>query len=218
MSNAVNNMIKENNNIDTIDAIDAIDTQPNKKVFRFKYEKNIQDLVNEFSKLNTNKNREDFNKNWEIFIRTNSEVLDRERERVTRIGYSGNFDEKLYKSARYYYSKKNSLNSNSLNSNSLNSNSLCILTDKIEKPKLCNNYIFVSDNLLSAIDKHIKDNYLNEKYKPSTGYEEFSNKNKLLISSEVVILINDYGLEKSYIFFKLKKTYKNRYYQITKNL
>lgn len=208
MSIAVNTMIKENNNIDAIDAIDANDAHPNKKVFRFKFEKNIQDLVNEFSKLNTNKNREDFNKNWEIFIRSNSEVLDRERERVTRIGYSGNFDEKLYKSARYYYSKKNNLNSNNL----------CILTDKIEKPKLCNNYIFVSDNLLSAIDKHIKDNYLNEKYKPSTGYDEFSNKNKLLISSEVVILINDYGLEKSYIFLKLKKTYKNRYYQITKNL
>ena len=179
-----------------------------KKVFRFKLNKNIEELILEFSKLNFNKDKEHFNSNWQIFLNNNSEIIENEKERLIRSGYSGNFDQKIYKSARYYYSKKNNFITNNT----------CILTDKVEKSKLVNNYIFVSDELLNNFDNHIKCNLNKPDYKPSTGYEEFLNNNKLLISSEVVLLINDFGLEKSYIFLKLKKTYKNRYYQITKNL
>ena len=68
------------------------------------------------------------------------------------------------------------------------------------------------------MDKHIKSNY-DIDFKPSTGFEEFSNQYKELLDKETIRLrnLNSQQLDtREKCLYKLKKTYKNRYFIYTK--
>ena len=66
-------------------------------IFRYKFSENVLAIIGEFT--NTHKYDEpiQFREEWDLFVIENKEQLDRERNRLTLLGYNGNVDEKMYK-------------------------------------------------------------------------------------------------------------------------
>lgn len=131
-----------------------------------------------------------------MFVEENSEELGREVIRLTELGYDGDCFDKMYKSARYYFRKKK--------------------LSKIE-PKKRRKYIACDRDVLDAMDDHINQNIQSEDYKPSDGYDNFVNSNQQLILLEINRMIDNGLNDNNAIAKKIKKTYKNRYFQIMRS-
>ena len=78
-------------------------------------------------------------------------------------------------------------------------------------------YISINNKIIVAMDTQIKNLYLNENYKPSDGYETFCSDNVDMLTKEIKRLFKKYDfITKEFLVFKFKKTYKNRYYRISR--
>ena len=177
--------------------------QSEKKVFRFNLENETRELLQNFCKLHAGESREDYKYSWNLWIRTNLELLEKETLRLNEQGYDGDVEEKMFKAAKYYFGKK------------CKGGYLDRESDR-ERVK-CNdnkrNYVCVSHELIIAMDEHIKNNVLNNNKKPADGYLHFEKINPLIIAAEINCLVKlDDTYSKDFISKKIKKTYKNRYY------
>jgi hypothetical protein len=79
-------------------------------------------------------------------------------------------------------------------------------------------YITIQKELLKIMDTHII-NGLQDKlnvFKPEHGFEDFNNKHITSIRAEIQRLLTNYKFEPTQTIHKLKKTYKNRYYIVTR--
>ena len=188
--------------------------QENKKnnfqVFRFKIDNELVELISRFSMEHQFDNRHDFKEAWGKWKEIHQEYIDKEEQRILKLNYKGNIEQKLYKAARYYYRSKYRLEKDSedeYEKECENENKLDIKRD----------YITLQNEFLSEIDKHIGSNIKNSDYTPASGYEDFCKNNVDLIKKEIEDLLNlrnDLGVD--FIIKKIKKAYKNRYYQYKK--
>ena len=84
-----------------------------------------------------------------------------------------------------------------------------------EKPR--RNYITMLESTLNSMDIHIKTSLANNtEFKPSDGYKDFCENNVSILRTEIQRMVTDNIMDKNDISDKIKKTYKNRYYMITK--
>ena len=102
----------------------------------------------------------------------------------------------MYKSARYYFRKKP--------------------VNKTE-PKQRRKYIPMDREILDIMDEHITNGLRNNNYKPSDGYNQFIVENKELMGRAIQKMVSDGFIDSKAITTKIKKTYKNRYFQIIKS-
>ena len=167
------------------------------KTYRFKFNQEITTILDEFSKLHMHEDRDDYNQHWQLWLLENSDLIKREEFRLIEAGYEGDIEDKLYKSARYYYRKKKNQKKDG------------------EKQKR-REYVSVSSEFLEAIDLHINNFVKYSCLSPANGYEDFCNKNQILLSTEIITLQEENEFTKDYISSKLKKTYKNRYFYLLK--
>lgn len=165
------------------------------KTFRFKFSDDISTILDEFSKLHMHEDRDDYNQHWELWLLENSDLIKREESKLLDSGYEGDIYDKLYKSARYYHRKKKS-------------------KDKSQDKR--REYVSVSIQFLEAIDLHINTFVKNNCLSPANAYNDFCNKNNILLSTEIIVLQQENQFTKDYISSKLKKTYKNRYFYLLK--
>jgi len=177
-----------------------------KSIFRYKFCIEITDLISEFAKLHQFDSRNDFKEAWEIFYNENIEIILVEKKRLEDLNFTGDFNDKLYKSARYYFRQKALLGNNENNENKE-------IKKEIKNDKK-RDYITLSVLIIELMDEHIKKNINLPEYKPSTGYLNFCNENQNDIKREIKILINEYpNINDESVSNKIKKAYKNRYYQ-----
>lgn len=195
-----------------------------KNINRYKFTNLFIEEIKNFCK--NIRNIDDVNIVKEHFDKWNTEnksKIEIEYEYLKSIGYDGDFNKKLYKSAMHYYKNRNvkdqflcDKNDNSSKhskdtKNSKDSKCYCYLNN-INKRQ----YITLDFEFLELIDNHIKRN-LNEniKIKPSLLYNNF----KLLYFNEITIQTNKIIdiLNVNDINNKIKKTYQNRYFNINKN-
>ena len=155
-------------------------------------------------------NREDFKKSWEEFIDVNDEEILKERKKLKENGYNGNFDEKMYKSARFYFLKK-VLEESPKTDNNLKKTLLNNSTKIVKKKKT---YIKISECFKEYIDKHII-TVVEKIDKPSDCYESFCNNHIDEIKLEINLLISK-GFDPHKIPLKIKKTFKNRFFSLQK--
>ena len=102
----------------------------------------------------------------------------------------------MFKSAKYYF--RNKLN--------------------IEKePKKRRNYTRVTTDLRMTIDRHIICSIKENTYKPSNGLDNFYKLHDDIINEEYQNF-NKLGFSKNVVDEKIKKTYKNRYFQFIKKI
>ena len=165
----------------------------NVNIYRYKFEDDFTEELLKFSKIHQYDHRKDFKEAWNIWIEANDEIINNEVRRLKNLGYDGNVNDKMFKSARYYFRTKS--------------------TEK-KAPSERRDYIGVRKDLLQAMDKHVKSEINNVDYKPSDGFEEFCKKNKDILNDEVKNLYKNGFRDPKEIKNKIKKTYKNRYFLI----
>lgn len=164
-------------------------------IYRFKFTNDFQDKLNSFALIHKFDSRQDYKEAWESWMNENKEIINEEEEKLKRLGYNGDLESKMFRSVKYYFSKK--------------SNDKC----QAKKRRV---YINITKQILIEIDNHIKIKVLRENIKPSDGYTLFIEEFKDLINVEYERLKTN-GLNKEDIEMKLKKTYKNRYFIFNKN-
>ena len=165
-------------------------------IYRFKFSDDIMQAITEFSKIHQYEDRNDYKESWKEWCDDNSEFLEIETRRLIDLGYKGNVIDKMYKAGRYYFRKKT-------------------LSDSTETKKR-RVYVAMNSTILSNMDKHIIDSIKSETYSPAEGYSEFCENNIELLKTEVARLLKS-GINSEDISSKIKKTYKNRYFIISRN-
>ena len=153
------------------------------KIYRYNFSKEFLEEAIKFKKksesLNINHFREEWNK-WKI---ENENLITIEYRNLIKDGYNGDFDDKMFKTVRYYLKKK-----------------------KKQKPKERRKYIPLSREFLDCIDNHINNC---KDIKPAAAFKDFSTNYKTHIEKEVLLL--EKYLKNDECKDKIKKTYKNRY-------
>jgi hypothetical protein len=84
---------------------------------------------------------------------------------------------------------------------------------KVE-PKQRGQYIYLYNELLEKMDEYIHSN-ISFSIKPQELYIQFCELNNELIQQTIVELIEKNNFQREDIDFKIKKTFKNRYFNIT---
>ena len=164
-------------------------------IHRYKFTQAFMDELYEFSKIHQFDDRKLFKEAWTIWLEESDSLIQSEKERMNNLGYEGDVLDKMFKSARYYFRKKSSIK---------------------PEPKERRKYISVKRELLEEMDNHIMSGINNKnKHKPSEGFDDFCQKNTETLKKEIETLIEK-NIESSEIMAKIKKTYKNRYFMLTK--
>jgi hypothetical protein len=156
-------------------------------IYRYKFSDEFIEEMYKFSKIHQYDDRKSFKEAWNIWTEDVDELISNEIRRLNKLGYEGDIIDKMFKSARYYFRKKN--------------------TEKKE-PKTRREYVCIDKDFLEIIDQHI----INNSFKPSEGFDDFCKNNIDILQKEVNNLYKNYITDKNEIKFKIKKTYKNRYF------
>jgi len=166
-------------------------------VFRYKFDSPIVNLIDNFAKIHKYDDTCQFREEWDEFVKDNKAEIDREKQRLTTLGYSGDIYNKMYKSARYYYKNKS--------------------TEK-KKTKQRRKYVTLNKEFLADMDRHIINVAFKQDLKPAHAYNNFiSDSTYSEKLDEVIQKLIDQDWEEPAAEKKLKKTYKNRYFMQQKS-
>ena len=169
-------------------------------IYRYKFSEIFKRKIFNFAQINKDvQDKEQWDNNFDKWKRENIQSILEEQRRLTNIGFGGDIiikQGKIYKSARYYFTNKE------------------INNDK--KPKKRRVYVSLERYLLDVIDEdinNIMNSKENTKNKPHNAYTNFIKNTKYtgVIDIEKARLSTK-NLETNEIDAKIKKTYKNRYY------
>ena len=163
-------------------------------IYRFKFTEEFMVYLYNFSKIHQYDDRKDFKEAWNVWTEENDDIIDGEMRRLLTLGYEGDVLDKMFKSARYYFRKKSA--------------------ERIE-PKQRRQYISVTKDLLDAMDRHIENNIYDDNYQPKTGFITFCKDNETLLKDTISSIFGQGIKESELIEYKIKKTYKNRYFMLT---
>jgi hypothetical protein len=143
-----------------------------------------------FAKIHQYDHRKDFKEAWTKWTDENDEIITNETERLLVLGYKdeANIDDKMFKSARYYFRKKSPVK---------------------PEPKQRRQYISVEPELLLAIDEHI---IANNECKPEAAFVLFCKDNEQILRQSIGQICSQGINDAQLIQQKIKKTYKNRYF------
>ena len=118
------------------------------KIYRYKLDLEIIEIISVFGKMYEDLPNKEFKERWKELLTDKKEVFDKEKRRLMNLGYTDNIDDKLYKSCRYYYRKK----------------------EPIEKKKR-RPYTSCSSEFLTITDEFIKSNSrIDQDMKPSKNF------------------------------------------------
>lgn len=163
----------------------------NINIYRYKFTDEFTKELFNFSKIHQYDCRKEFKEAWNNWVTENNNIVNEEVQRLTNLGYDGDVLDKMFKSARYYFRKKN-------------------ITKNAQSERRI--YTGVQKELLTEMDNHIMSNINKKNYKPSDGFKDFCEINKNLLNNEINTLQNNGLTNFEEINTKIKKTYKNRYY------
>jgi len=160
-------------------------------IYRYNFSPDMIEKILFFSKKNEYEDRKEYMERWELWCEENKEEIQEEEQRLIDLGYTGDVLTKMYKSSRYYFRKKTLV--------------------KVE-PKKRNQYIYLSSDLLEKMDEYI---LANLSVKPKDMFLQFSELYSELIQESILELNEKNIYEREDIEFKIKKTFKNRYFNLT---
>jgi len=165
----------------------------NTNIYRFKFTQQFTNELAIFSKVHQYDERKDFKEAWKLWLEDNNDIVNEEITRLKSIGFTGDIEDKMFKSARYYFRKK---------------------TDDKKEPVQRRQYISMNKKLLDSMDIHIQEN---PDLQPKISFSKFCQKYEDIIKEELEKMIENGITDPNLIRDKIKKTYKNRYFKyITK--
>jgi hypothetical protein len=186
-------------NVNEINNVNKTIDENNYNIYRYKFTDDIISELYDFSKLHQYDDKLTFKDAWKEWIDNNISMINREEFRLKEIGYEGCVKTKMYKSCRYYFCKKGNNNTNN---------------NKADRRK---KYIMLNSSILNSMDKHIIQNMTIKHYKPSIGYEDYCKLNINLLKEDILCM-HQLNMTNDDIKLKIKKTYKNRYFIISRNI
>jgi len=175
----------------------------NKKIFRFKLDDAVNEALAVFTSKHRFNKRKEFKNDWENWCGDNKDLIKNETRRLENLGYVGDCVSKMWTSVRYYHIKK---------AHAKDSADGCASADEEKKKRT---YIMYDKEFLSKMKNHIEKHVNNETFKPAIAFEQF----KHIHDNDIQIVLADWiskGLLKDDFDIKLKKTYKNKYFNIVK--
>jgi hypothetical protein len=167
-----------------------------KNIFRYKFNNIFIALIEAYANTHRYDDTVMFYDSWQEWVKDNEDVIEREQMRLKLLGYDGDFNAKMYKSARYYFKNK-----------SLE-----------KKPAIKRRrYINLDKKILREMEAHINTVAFVEDFKPAHAYNNFISDSNYCekIKEEIKRLKEDgedNNLTDVYFENKIKKTYKNRYF------
>jgi hypothetical protein len=164
-------------------------------IYRFKFSDNFVSELSQFSKIHQYDDRHTFKDAWENWLNDNDDLVSLEIRYLRNNGYEGDVLDKMFKSARYYFRKKSA---------------------EKKDPVTRRTYINVDKQLLDAMDEHIMENMDDEDFQPKDGFTQFCKSNIDLLKQVVNEICTNGITDAREIEDKIKKTYKNRYFNIIK--
>ena len=173
---------------------------PRTQTFRFQLGKDILALLRPFAERHALTTSEEFKRHWETWCMIHTALIDAEAARLKDQGYDGDTRGKLYRAARYYF--KNS-------------------PPRLEPQRRANRcaYITLAPQLLQAMDAHLRKFVSAESAKPAALYTDFLAKRAdlaPLLVTEIERMRVQGGFDADKALAKIKKTYKNRYFLMTR--
>ena len=167
-------------------------------VFRHNTNPELAQKLKQFAQQNRYFDRKLYKENWKKWCEDHEELITEEERSLREHNYTGDVVAKLYKSARYYYSKKSN--------------------QPQKEPVKRRKYVSIGNIIITAMDDHIKTNINNKDYSPAFGYDTFCKSNTDLLRSEIKSMCDsNETLTNKDISLKFKKTYKNRYFLQSRN-
>jgi len=212
-----------------------------KKTYRFEFTSEVMDLIKHFAIVHQFDERKIYKEQWNNWYNENKEEMEREIRRMNEIGYVGDVKDKMFKAGRYYFRKKNIKNKAQVEQAQQAQPAQQAQAQQTQQAqpaqqaqtqaqpaqqtqaqtkdkKKSRNYITMLEATLTAMDEHIKRALAKEaEFKPSAGYSQFCENNVLILRTEIQRMVVDNIMDKKDIAEKIKKTYKNRYFMLTKN-
>jgi hypothetical protein len=195
------------------------------RVLRFEFSGALVEHVTAFANLHRYDDRKTYKEAWTAWLAHNEigALLANEVVRLSALGYKGDVADKLFKSGRYYFRQKTygfpnlSLHAEPLCPKPVGVRGVLVPT---ARPCLCTprKYVLLNHQLLDAMDDHIECGLRRDAhaYTPASGYAEFCKLNVDYYSREVTRLSEIMPTGEA-VHDKLKKTYKNRYFMMTKS-
>lgn len=197
------------------------------KIFRYKLSDNIMELITQFAKIHQYDDRHSYKDAWlNQWLNDHGEVVEREISRLQQLGYKGDVIDKMFKAGRYYFREKESLekkkkkNKNNVSANDDNGDNGDNDADageEREEDKPQRTYCVMNADVIKAMDKHLLSIMKEPKFKPANGYKQFCEQHMDILRQEIARLIQvDAMMTSEKLSEKIKKTYKNRYYILSK--
>ena len=180
-----------------------------KKIFRFKLSDHVNNELALFTSINRFNDRKEIKIAWQNWSKLNTMLIQDELRRLENTGYSGDIIKKMWTSVRYYHMKKENKTIDGVVDGTDISNTNGDKTTKRRK------YITIDKSFLAVIDKHIRESINLKTFKPAKSFEMFIECYADEIKHITETLVSK-GLTKDDFDIKLKKTYKNRYFNIVK--
>ena len=227
--------VEENN--DTPNAPNAPIAPNAPTIFRFDFSPNVVSKIAEFAKLHMDDDRKEYKKAWEPWCEENKEMITEEIRHLKQTGYDGDITDKMFKAGRYYFRKKSKkarkeqaqaaqtqaaqtqaaqTQAAQTQAQGEQTQTQGEIQDEVPKGKAKRMYITVKSKTLAYIDGHIKEHINDNDFSPKTGYDKFLKTSVEIVRSESEHLKRNFEMSDNDIKTKIKKTYKNRYYIITR--
>lgn len=184
-------------------------------VFRYKFDDDVITVLSKFANDNESLHKKEYKEEWKNWLSSNEEFVRNERERLTNQGYN-NIDvtTKMFRTTKYYLRKNKEKSGTDNNEPSTN--------DEQYRKKI----FFVSKDLLNTMEEHIV-KAIDDNISPSKSFKSFTDNYKSAIETEIENITTKHTTEnqnsndiqhiKSTINEKIKKTYKNKYFNVMKN-
>lgn len=198
-------------------------------IYRYKLADNIVSELTAFSKIHQYDDRVTYKEAWNEWLDINKNIVSDEKKRLIDLGYCDNIETKMFKAARYYFRKKllNKVNKTveEIDNLEISIDDIDYKCDEIGELDTIDQvhtivkkkkYISLDMMFLEAIDLHILRNIDNEEYSPAWGWDNFCENNKILVSTEIIRIVKEFNILKDDSINKLKKSYKNKYFQYTR--
>jgi len=166
-------------------------------VFRFKFYQDLTDEMQNFARIHKHDSRLDFKENFDEWFNNNSELINREKFRLDSIGYEDDIKVKLFRSIKYYYVKKSP-------------------TKSPEKATRSVKYVQHQREFTQIITTYISSECIPLKKSPKDSYKSFLERFNNEISTEINNLNEKFNISKEDSENKIKKTFKNQYFQLNK--
>ena len=167
------------------------------QTYRYKFSIEIMNEVTAFSKIHQYDDRQTYREAWDSWKEEQKDIIDTETDRLMRLGYTGSVEDKMYRAGRYYFRKKN-------------------LSATKEKQNR-RGYISINRNVRAAMDTHIRGIIDGNDFTPASGYTDFCGNNLAILTEEIHSICRDYAVDTKLLVEKFKKTYKNRYYLLSRS-